>query len=297
MKITNKTALPASIVSALTEDNYTKGDSNYSVTQLIDSPRVRILRRMHHEEMEQDASELLWSALGNAVHLMFEKASVDHDDHHAEERLFVAEDGWVLSGAIDLQVQEKDGSVTIVDYKCTSVWSVIFGKEDWVKQLNCYAWLVRKAKGINVNAVKIIAVLRDWKWRDASMKPDYPEAPIVEVEIPLWTEEFVDGFIKGRVFAHQEAEFIHLSTGELPECDAEERWEKPTTYAVKKNKNIRAVRVFKSAKEADEFIMNKDEKGLWVEQRKGESTRCEQNYCGVSQFCNQYQKAKAVEQS
>ena len=38
---------------------------------------------------------------------------------------------WLIGGAIDLQRSEGDGTVTILDYKCTSVWSVIYGKKEW----------------------------------------------------------------------------------------------------------------------------------------------------------------------
>ena len=54
MKITNQFNLPQIVVDALTQDDYTKGKSNRSVTQLIDSPRVAILQREHHDEMSQE---------------------------------------------------------------------------------------------------------------------------------------------------------------------------------------------------------------------------------------------------
>ena len=66
------------------------------------------------------------------------------DGHVVEERLFAEVDDWVISGAIDLQRSESDGTITILDYKCTSVGSVIFGKIEWVKQLNFYGWLAER---------------------------------------------------------------------------------------------------------------------------------------------------------
>ena len=45
MIITNNFKLPDVVVSALTQDDYTKGKSNRSVTQLIDSPQVAVLGR------------------------------------------------------------------------------------------------------------------------------------------------------------------------------------------------------------------------------------------------------------
>ena len=162
MQLTNKHNLPKPVVDALTKDNYSRGSSNRSITQLIDSPRIRILRAEHDAEMTEDASEKVWSVLGTAVHNMFEDA-VSDKEHISEERLFVEHEGWELSGAIDLQETEAAGSVTVSDYKCTSVWSVIFGKEEWANQLNAYAWLVRHVKKMPVGKCQIVAVLRDWK--------------------------------------------------------------------------------------------------------------------------------------
>ena len=162
MRLTNKYNLPQPVVDSLTKDTYSRGSSNRSITQLIDSPRIRILRAEHDEEMEEDASDKVWSVLGTAVHNLFEDA-VSEKEHISEERLFIDHEGWELSGAIDLQETESDGSVTVSDYKCTSVWSVIHGKAEWVNQLNAYAWLVRHVKKVPVSKCQIVAVLRDWK--------------------------------------------------------------------------------------------------------------------------------------
>ena len=53
----------------------------------------------------------------------------------------------------------------LMDYKYTSVWSLIYsgeeGKIEWERQLNCYAWLLRKS-GYTVNKLDIVVILRDW---------------------------------------------------------------------------------------------------------------------------------------
>ena len=162
MRLTNKHNLPKPGVDSLTKNNYSRGSSNRSITQLIDSPRIRILRAEHDAEMTEDASDKVWSVLGTAVHNMFEDA-VSEKEHISEERLFIEQDGWEISGAIDLQETESDGSVTVSDYKCTSVWSVMYGKAEWANQLNAYAWLVRHVKKVPVSSCQIVAVLRDWK--------------------------------------------------------------------------------------------------------------------------------------
>jgi hypothetical protein len=75
MKTTNKFQLPEVVVKALTKDTYSRGDSNISVTTLIDSPRVGILKRKHDDEIEMDVVDYLWSRFGTAMHNVFEDAT------------------------------------------------------------------------------------------------------------------------------------------------------------------------------------------------------------------------------
>ena len=159
MKLTNKFGLPDPVVRALTRSEYSKGDSNRSITQLIDSPRVRILRQEHWDDLEEDVSEKMWAVMGTAAHKMFEDTA--DEKRVSEERLYTEIDGWVISGAIDVQKIENDG-IVVMDYKTTSVWSVILGKSQWEYQLNCYAALVRRVKNVPVKGLKVIAILRDW---------------------------------------------------------------------------------------------------------------------------------------
>jgi hypothetical protein len=290
MQVTNKHNLPEPIVAALTKSDYSRGASNRSVTQLIDSPRVRILRAEHADEITEDASDMVWSVLGTAVHKMFEEG--EQEGYEKEERLFVEVNNWVISGAVDLQRSDGD-SVEILDYKCTSVWSVIYGKVEWENQLNFYAWLVEKSKEVNVSGLKIIAVLRDWQRKKAETDKSYPQAPIVEVDVPLWDKATRDDYVTQRVEEHSHAEFERLTGGDLPECTPSERWEKETTYAVKKKGNKRATKVFDNETDAMDMIATDDK--LEVEVRPGASTRCEGDYCRVARFCDQWRAMQDVE--
>ena len=124
MNITNKHNLPLVVVDALTFDSYSRGESDISITQIIDSPRVSLLQREHADEIEQDAVDFIWSRFGTSVHEMFER-STQGGDCLSEERLFVDVNGWKLSGAIDLQQETPDG-IIVSDYKVTSAWSVMY---------------------------------------------------------------------------------------------------------------------------------------------------------------------------
>lgn len=284
MKLTNKFGLPETIVNVLKRPQYSKGNSHVSVTELLSPPRIVQLRAKHDEDIEQDASEMVWSLFGTAVHNVLERGKADH--HIVEERIFLDFDGWRISGQIDLQELYEDG-IAIKDYKVTSAWSVQQEKTDWVQQLNTYAWLIEQAKGTPVKSVQIVAIVRDWNRRDAVNKEGYPKAPIVTIDIPLWNSQEQEAFVRSRIDKHSEASLSIQIGHEMPDCTEEEMWERPTTYAVKKIGGVRAKKVFESMPEAEEFMSSlKDHE---IEVRLGMRTRCA-SFCNVAQFCSQYQQ-------
>lgn len=284
MILTNKFGLPDTIVNVLKRPQYTKGNSHISVTELLSPPQIVQLRAKHEAEIEQDASEMVWSLFGTAVHNILEHGKDDH--HIVEERIFTEYDGWRISGQIDLQEVYEDG-IAIKDYKVTSAWSVQQEKTDWRTQLNIYAWLLERAKGVEVKSLQIVAIIRDWNRRDAVNKDGYPKAPIVTIDIPIWSHEEQEALIKKRINEHSEASLSAQIGHDLPQCTAEDMWEKPTTYAVKKIGGVRAKKVFDNKKDA-EALWNtlKDHE---IETRPGGRTRCS-GFCNVSQFCSQYQQ-------
>ena len=287
MKITNKFNVPETLVALASRDYYTKGKSDYSVTEIISPPRIQRLRRKHFEEMEQDVSDMLWMLLGTALHVVAERSEVS--GHTNEERLSAGIDGIILSGAIDLQKDEADG-ITITDYKFTSAWALMNDKPEWEQQQNIYKYLVERVKKKPVKGLKICALIRDWSRRDAQNKPDYPQSPIQIVDIPMWTFDRTEAFIKERVEMHRDSKVSADWGEELPLCSDEDRWVRPTTYAVKKDGRKTAIRVFDTQDEADALLKEMPEKDKgFIEIRKGEAVRCTGNFCGVSQWCNQYQ--------
>jgi hypothetical protein len=248
------------------------------------------LTNKFNDELEQDASEMIWSIFGSAVHNFLEHGK--DDNHLVEERLHVQHDGWNISGAVDLQMINNDG-IDIRDYKTTSVWAVMNEKEDWHRQLNIYAWMVEKVKKVPVGKLQIIAIIRDWSARDAGTKEGYPQSPVATIDIPLWSFEEREAYISKRIDEHGTALFEMETDGEMPDCTPEEMWEKKTTYALKKNANVRATSVHATLVEAEEALAKatgaaKKSESFSIEVRLGERTRCK-GYCQVSQFCKQYQ--------
>lgn len=286
MKITNKFNLPETFVALASRDYYTKGKADYSVTEIISPPRVQRLRKKHYHEMEQDVSDMLWMLLGTALHVVAERSEVA--GHTNEERLMVGINDVLLSGAIDLQKDDDDG-ITVIDYKFTSVWSLMNDKPEWEYQQNIYKYLVERVKKKPVKGLRICAMLRDWSRMEASIKPDYPQAPIQMVDIPMWEYKDIERFIEERIELHKDSKVSADWNEELPFCTDEERWMRTTKYAVKKEGRKTAVRVFDTEEEAKELL--KEVQGF-IEVRKGESVRCTGNFCGVAQWCSQYQNSK-----
>ena len=281
MKLTNKFGLPQTFVNVIQRPTYTKGKANISVTELLNSPRIVQLKRKHWDEIETDASEMVWALFGSAVHNILEHGKDDH--HIVEERIFAEHEGWKLSGAIDLQEVEEDG-VIISDYKVTGAWSVMNEKQDWHNQLNIYAWLVEKVKQQPVKKLQIIAIVRDWSARDTA-KEGYPSSPIATIDIPLWPMEQREEYINQRIHLHSAAYFDSETDGEIAQCTPDEMWEKPEKFAVKKEGGVRAKSLHDSRDEAEIAL---PPKGYFIEHRPGSRTRCE-SYCQVSAFCSQYQ--------
>ena len=293
MKYTNKHDIPKEIIRAIENDQYTRGNSDISVTGLLQPPRIRLLEREHHDDIVLDYSDETWKILGQAVHAILERANENYDDTITEQRLFADIEGWTVSGQTDsLAVHDK----ILKDYKVTSVWTVVNalkeGKSDWEKQLNCYAYLYKHNTGETINQLNIIAIARDWNRRELQRRGgDYPRSSIITIDIPLWSEQEQLQFFKDRVSFHRSSEFKHSMDGELPLCSDEDRWKREDTFRVVKKGRKRAIRVLPSLKEAEEFL-GSNEDGLSIEISKGESIRCGA-YCNVAQFCNQYKEELA----
>lgn len=283
MKLTNKFNIPQTFMNVLDRPTYSKGKAHLSVTQLLNSPKIVALTKKFEDEIEQDASDMVWSIFGSAVHNVLEHGK--DENHIVEQRIHKEYEGWSISGAIDLQVINPDG-IDVKDYKTTTVWAVMNEKFEWEVQLNIYAGLVEDVKRIPVTSVGIVAIIRDWNRRESTTREGYPEAPIKELPIRLWSKEERDAFIANRIALHSACEFALETDGELPDCTPEEMWEKPTVWAVRKIGNKRAHSLYETEELATAALADLGS-NYEIEVRKGERTRCE-NFCPVNTWCTQY---------
>ena len=281
MQVTNVHNLPEPLVTLARREYYSKGAAQYSVTEIMSPPKIRRMREKYDDQIVTDVSQMLWSLLGSALHVVMERGETS--GWIKEERLFAEVDGVSISGAIDLQ-EEGEAGITIYDYKFTSAWAVMQEKEEWIQQLNIYKWLVETVKQRKVVGLKICAMVRDYSKHD--LREAYPAAPICVVDIPLWDSVKTEMYIRERLEMHRESKMRADFEEDLQNCSNEERWMSETTFAVKREGRKTAIRVFKTIEEATELA--EKEKG-YVETRLGEPRRCTGDFCGVSQWCAQYQ--------
>lgn len=289
MKLTNKHGIPETIVRAIADDEYDRGDSVLSVTQIISPPRIVLLQDLNKDNLESDVIDRVPSLLGTAVHKIIEKGAKDLPNHIIEERLFATINGWKISGAVDLQIDNGDGTWAINDYKVTSVYSVLSDKPEWEQQLNCYAYLARLAHGRNITSLKIIAILRDWQRKQAEIKADYPQGQIAVVDIPVWTPEQQEAYVTGRVALHQAAKKAVDTGNDLDYCTDQERWVRGESWALVKEGRKTAVKLYDNETEANEAAAAAGN-GHSVQHRPGSAIRCAGNYCLVSAWCRQWQE-------
>jgi hypothetical protein len=279
--ITNKYGVPQPLVTLASKEYYSKGDSDYSATEIISPPKINRLREQYKDQVKIDVSDMLWSLIGSALHVVMERGKTE--GWAMEERLFKEVDGVIISGQIDIQEETPDG-IIIHDYKLTSAWAVMKSKLEWQQQLNIYKWLVETVKRKKVVGLKICAMVRDFNRYEN--KEGYPPASITMVDIPMWDSVTTETYIRERLNLHRDAKVSADFGDDLAPCTDVERWQSETIYAVKREGRKTAIRLFKSIDEAT--ALAEKEKG-YVETRLGEPRRCTGNYCGVADWCEQYQ--------
>jgi len=291
VKLTNKHNIPQPLVNLAEKRHYTRGRSDISVTQIIDAPRIAVLRERHEGEVVEDVVDGLWALVGTMFHKIAEEGA--DAQHLAEQRLFKRIEGWSVSGGIDIQML-ADGKVMIADWKFTSAWAVQnWEKNKWKDQLDTYAYLVRSVKGWDVVGAEVWAFVRNWSRHDAARDPDYPQAQVHRVTIPLRTPDEAEAYVHERVRAHQLADATYSLGEELPECSDEDRWARGGRWFAKKPANKRPSFWGADKAEVEKKVDGRD--GYVIEQEPHEYIRCKDNFCGVAQFCTQWQKSNPNE--
>lgn len=279
MKITNQLGLPPPLVRAVSIERQPHPPMTVSVTELIRPAQITGLRNSGQGELVEDASDRLWSLMGTLLHDVLERHAKNTDDVVAEERLSIQIGKWTITGQYDLSEFILEGEI-LDDWKFTSIYSLRENepvKPEWEAQVNCYAELLRQA-GRSVAKARIIAIGRDWSKMRASRESDYPQKAVTIKDVPLWTSAECVQYIEHRLYLYETA-----LKGEWPECDEEERWARPTRYALMKKGNKKATKLY------DTYDAAERNRGAayYIQTRPGESVRCE-HYCDVATVCPQW---------
>src|SRR3990167_3880443 len=293
LKLTNIDGLPAAIISAIQNDPYDRGDSDYTVTELVNPVRITLLRQRHKDEIVVDARERLWSLLGQAMHHILQRAS--QDQTFTEERFFTTVHGKKISGAIDLY----HASGLLEDFKVPSGWVMVYKSRltEWEAQTNLLAYLMR-LNDFAVTSMEIVCLFRDWTAYQALRSPAYPQAPMMVYPVESWSNEKAAQRLAGSVFSLIDS--LGKEDDDLPPCSIQDRWEQPTIWAVMKTGRKSALRLLPTEDEAVAWIDTNG--GTHIEKRPGARKRCEGGpggfgKCEVRDWCSQWKAYSAAKEA
>lgn len=281
MKITNEQGLPKPFVDACRRQRR-YDPKTYSVTELLKGTAEIILSRRHDAEMTDDAANRVWAVFGSAAHSILEQGE-ESAAQIKENRLSADIDGFTVTGQFDLYDADTH---TVTDYKTVSVWRVIF--KDWDsyrKQLIAYCWLLHKA-GFEADKGQIVALIKDHSKSKAKRERDYPKYPVYTISWEFTAEDFeqFEAWLHSKIADIKAA--ISTPDAELEPCAPEERWAKPTKYAVMKKGRKKALKIYDDRTDADIHALGV---GGYVEERKGTDTKCT-DYCACCNFCKYWQE-------
>ena len=278
MRFTNELNLPDFVHKGLTFSNYNRDGIEFdiSATKLIDSPQIAEFWRTHGKEVVEDSSNRVWAAFGSAAHAVFEDANKANADIIMEKRYVHEYLGKKVAAQIDAyEISTK----TLYDIKTCAAFKVVKGDYlQWENQLNVGAALMRRS-GYQVDAVKIVAIIKDWSAAKANKDPKYPMSPVTVIDIPLWEPKVAMEYIEERVR-------LHFSE-DKKRCTDEERWKRPGSFAVMRKGRKSARRLLNSEEEAKDWIEKNGDEGDYIVERPTVYTRCD-NYCSFAQWCPQH---------
>ena len=294
--ITNNKGFPLALVKAVENDSYSKGRADRSVTGLLAPPRQAALKDIHEDDLTEDVADRTYALYGQLIHLLLERAGEQDRNALTEERMFTEVEGWTISGQTDtITLTEEEGWV-VSDYKFVTAHKFkrdysgeLVMPPEYERQLNMYGHLLRE-NGFKVEGLKIVAIYRDWSKMEARRDGTYPQLGAETHDVKLWSAAEAREFMAERVRLHQAAE------NDLPECTDEDRWAKPDKYALMSTPtSVRARKLFDTEVSAVTWAYeNKIKEGWVVEHRPGVNTRCE-NYCLVSEYCEQFQALHKIQ--
>lgn len=287
---------PPALLKAAEESLYRPEDTVIRVSELVDSPQIRRLRLAHWDHLEVPLTRLIPSLDGTAWHDFMESHSALEAGEISEFRMFwnFDVDGRqiTLTGKIDLYMRDL---FLLGDYKRIPSYKWVKNSfEEFEAKQNIYRQMLLR-EGHRVDRLILWCLIKDWSKWERMRSPDYPPSRLSIKELPIWTTEQTEQYIRQRLRLH----FVEDAA-----CTPEERWQEPTVYALKKKDRKTAVKVEASVVQLEAYIAQKNETGkskivldgvhYWIEERPGSCVRCGE-WCDVNQFCPFYQSQVLIE--
>ena len=270
MRLRENADTPDWLAAAVTHqfrNSVSLADRYISVTTLLKPPHMVRLQDAHSRDIEVDPDDSIPGLIGTAWHVWIQQYMPEGGQ--TEQRLTADIGDWRLTGQPDFF-----NSTRLDDHKTTRVWSRLFGQPSWEQQVNCYAYLVKRTYGYDIQDLRINAIYLDWSETSSLRNPDLPQKRWEVIPVERWDFATTEEFIKARLTALE---------GELNGvCSAEDRWERNEAWAVKKPGRKSAIKVFASEEEAEEMAATSAL--YYVEHRDGDPVRC-RRYCDVVPFC------------
>lgn len=291
MEITNRNNYPIAFVNAAKTRIYRPEKNRIGVTQLIGSPLARTLLIEKWDEIVLDVDDFIDTIYGTAVDVYLRQ--YESDKILSQCKLEHIIQGITLVGVPDRICLDY---AFIGDYKFWKVASLRFEQTDAIAQLNLYRWLAKKRFDWTLDTLYLHPMLKDWRILPDYLKKnerDYPECRIPTFELPVWNYDTAEAYINSRLSDH-------LNNPNRP-CNAEEKWESETTYALKKkDKKTAIIASFAGSGGEKKFHNEQDcineairtkkiktwpQTNYFVEKRSGECRKCK-NYCTVRSVCD-----------
>jgi hypothetical protein len=263
---------------AVERDDYDRGKSDFTVTELLNPPRQRALIRKHKDEIAEDVSDRLWALFGQIGHTILERAGMEN---LVERRFYATVAGKIVGGKADL-ILKPGNKAKLIDYKFCSHYTTKDGiKPEWTAQINMLRYLAKEDSNIDIDEAEIVAIY----WPESVKHGNVKEAAQV-FPVELWSMDQTQQYIIDRINLHVASEML------LPLCTDEERWATPEQFALMKLGRKSAVKLHDSMAEAQAHFANAGA-GHYIEERPRTFKRCER-YCAAANFCTQYQRTLAT---
>jgi len=228
MKLTNP-GLPEEVYQAICKANedYDRGESDYTATEILKPPYMVKLARENHEKMVVSALGKFEAWAGTAIHKWLEDTYKERHGYLTEVRMYADFDLGMatvkLGGMADL-IEKSDEAVFIRDYKYTKAGSSFFAKPDWYSQGNILSYLYYKNTGVIPTEIQFIPIYKDWDRNRAKTDERYPQLPSAYYDVPVRDPGEVEEYIKDLLAKHVTASMAPLDMVEP--CTKEQRWDR-----------------------------------------------------------------------